>query len=1034
MGVLHPVEPDGTGLDAASGEGNEDASASPDTDSQEARPTIRRRRYVPPSSVGFSFFVRGKVALRVTARAAIYCVRDRKQKGSKGGGQFSRTASARKELSERTVEWSVGNSVLRRALWDDRAAVDMRVRRHRDGLIVTLSLVNRRRLDRDRSSRESQRDRIEASLFEVELECEILEGELADYPRVESSLLTDEEQELELQYRDRRILAVGHGAAADWEEVKGRPRVRCDFMPAVEVPLVTVNDRRHRGTTALALKRLATEMDTDALTTFLDGYLGWIVEQEAESEGLEGARKEAASRLCRRMREALARMRSGVKMLRCDPIAAESFRLANRAMLDQMHQADLAKDRNRDRDSYRWRPFQLAFLLMVVESTAHEHDPWRDVLDLIWFPTGGGKTEAYLGLVAFLIAWRRKRYPASGAGTTVLMRYTLRLLTAQQFERASRLICALELIRRSNPRSLGSEPISIGMWVGDATTPNRFKDAAKIVAEIRAGSERAADRLLLRRCPWCSTRFKEQSYDTTHFRFHFRCVNESCDFGGDSRPLPCNVVDEALYEEPPSLLIATIDKFARLAWEERAATFFGHVGQEGRYRPPELIIQDELHLITGPLGSVAGLYEAGLETLLVRLGVRPKYIASTATIRMAREQVQRLYARDLAVFPPPGLSHEDSWFARTDDERPGRLYLGYLAPLLDQQSCFAPLAALLLAAPHVLFDADQDRNDLLEAWWTQVVYHGSLSGVANSHHAFHTDVRDVGRRIAAELGREREAGGVEDFEGRALSVTPRRARFRDANVTQLTSRRSASENRKTFAQLGWSREKDGCLDAVLATNMVSVGLDVDRLALMVINGQPFTTAEYIQASSRVGRAQVPGLVVVNTYRHQSRGVAHYENFRAYHESFYRFVEPGSLTPFTHQVRSRALHAALVTAIRHSCPAFRANKAARQFRRGESGVVATVEELKKRCARAASSNQATKIGEHIVCRVDEWEEQVNRCARRRRELWYSVPFSERKRVDGLLRSHEETKHQAGLPWPTLNSMRNVEGRGALWVRD
>ena len=1052
-GVLHPVEPDATGIDPASTGGDEVESNLLDEDDEHDKPgqsdsdsdastlarPARRRRYVPPSSVGFSCYVRGHVRLSVTAAAAVY--RGSEERGERG--RFRTREYTRTELPESTVAWS-GTTVpgeTGETLWGGRAGIDIRARPHRDGCILTVTLCNRSELDPDTPPRERARDRVSRSLFEARLECVVESGELVDYPRVDPSLLTEEEQELELQYREQRIYAVGHGAAANWEVSPGRAaRIWSEFMPAAEVPMMTVNIGADDA--VLHLARLAEARMLHELARFVGGYAGWVAEQERIASGLPGAAERAAAkRISGRMNVALDRMRACVRMLHDDPLAAESFRLANRAMLDQMRQADRIAGRDTGADDYRWRPFQLAFLLTVMVSAIREDDEFRDVLDLIWFPTGGGKTEAYLGLIAFLIVWRRLKYPASGAGTAAFMRYTLRLLTRQQFERAARMVCALELIRRRDPGRLGDAPIDIGIWVGGEISPNHCEAAREIVDEIREGRPGAQYRLLLERCPWCGTMFDPtHGYHATEDEFHFHCADPECAFGSDSesRPLPCNVVDEALYAHPPSLLIGTIDKFARLAWEERTGAFFGAGGRTGTRpsRPPELVIQDELHLITGPLGSVAGLYEAGLDTLLIRRGVRPKYVASTATVRMAREQVQRLYARDLAVFPPPGLSYDDTYFARTDRERPGRLYLGYLAPMLDQQHCLAPLAAALLAGPRALFDGDVDRDALLDAWWTQVVYHGSLKGVGNSHNAFVTDVRDFGRRLALELRQERETESdgrfdeVED-ESAAEELAGAPHRFRNTRIAQLTSRRTPRENAETFRQLENPQGHEACFDAVMATNMVSVGLDVARLALMIVNGQPLTTAEYIQATSRVGRSTVPGLVVANYYRHQARSLSHYESFRPYHESFYRFVEPSSVTPFTWPVRSRALHAALVIAVRHACEGLRSNTSAGEFDRESPEVGAVLAELERRCKRAAAeSTQGRDTVAHLERLVAQWHDEARRCERERRQLSYEARSTERN-ADRLLYTHGESR--PGL-WATLHSMRNVEGTGSLRVHD
>ena len=827
-GVLHPVEPDVTGIDPASTVGDEAESnlhdepdedeeathSGPDSDAPTLARPARRRRYVPPSSVGFSCYVRGYVRLSVTAAAAVY--RGTEERGERG--RFQAREYTRAELPESTVTWSgtATASETGETLWGGRAGIDIRARPHRDGCILTVTLCNRSELDPDIPPRERARDRVGKSLFEARLQCVVESGELVDYPRVDPSLLTEEEQELELQYREQRIYAVGHGAAADWDVRPGHAaRIWSEFMPDAEVPMMTVNIGGDDA--VLRLARLAEAPMLRELARFVGGYAGWVAEQERIASGLPGgAERAAATRISGRMNVALDRMRACVRTLHDDRLAAESFRLANQAMLDQMHRAHRIAGRDTDPDDHRWRPFQLAFLLTVMVSAIREDDEFRDVLDLIWFPTGGGKTEAYLGLIAFLIVWRRLKYPDSGGGTVAFMRYTLRLLTRQQFERAARMVCALELIRRRDPGRLGDAPIDIGIWVGSAISPNRLDGAKELVEKIRAGRTEARYELLLESCPWCGTPFDAtRGYHSTEEEFHFHCVDPECELGTDPRPLPCNVVDDALYERPPSLLIGTIDKFARVAWEERTGAFFGAgTGSRPPARPPELVIQDELHLITGPLGSVAGLYEAGLDTLLVRRGVRPKYIASTATIRMAREQVQRLYARELAVFPPPGLSH-------------------------------------------------------------------------------------------------------------------------------------------------------------------------------------------------------------------------YETFRPYHESFYRFVEPSSVTPFTWQVRSRALHAALVIAIRHVCADLGGNKSAGRFDRDDQKVRAVIAELGRRCERAAAEPaQGRATASHLERLAAQWHDEARRCEQERRQLSYQAPNNERN-AERLLYTHGESRR--GL-WAPLNSMRNVEGSGSLKIHD
>lgn len=1023
-GILFPIMRDLEGIDPASVSEDDDEAESPGEDTNagnDAEPAIKLRRYMPPSSVGFSFFVQGeKVEFQVICSAARYERTDERDEG----GRYISTKYQRSSLGgdeeakaftlpakQPTIQF---NPPRENAL-GGRASIDVLWRPFSNGWIVTVSLFNNHELDSNGTAKSLTQERIEHSLFEVNLRCFLEAGEIGNYPRVDKCLLNEEDQELELQYKHRHIYAIGHGAAVDWKVEQGRVKeIWAEFMPAVEVPQVTADvagdDNRVLGLAHLANSENTAEIFKE-LAEFVKKYSAWISAQSAQINKLNPDERATAERITARMETALERMRRGVALLVAEPKAAESFRLANQAMLNQMHQADYVSGKNNNK-GYRWRPFQLAFLLAVIESAIREDDDYRDVVDLIWFPTGGGKTEAYLGLIAFLIVWRRLTNSTSGGGTTVLMRYTLRLLTAQQYLRATRMICALELIRRRAPKLKDGAPITVGMWVGAATSPNRFQDAQDCVQKAINGNAGVLRSLVLECCPWCGTPFNApESYIATETEFHFCCTNIKCDFGRhDQGILPCNVVDEALYDDPPTLLIATIDKFARLAWDERANAFFGVKGN----RPPELVIQDELHLIAGALGSVAGLYEAALDTVLINRGVHPKYIASTATIRMAKQQVLRLYGRELAVFPPPGLSCDDSYFARTVplNERPGRMYVGYLAPMLNRQKCMAPLAAALLAAPEMVFDFGQeDRDDLLEAWWTQVIYHGSLKGVGSSHNAFNIDVRDVIRRLIAEIKQ-------------VAKVTEPITRL-NARIAQLTSISSAEENARTFSRLEKTRDHPDCLDAVLATNMVSVGLDVPRLALMIVNGQPLTTAEYIQASSRVGRSEVPGLVFANYYRDQARSLSHYESFRPYHEAFYRFVEPTSVTPYTYQARTRALHAALVIAIRHAGQYLLANKCAGQFDPSDDYVKTVIKALKLRCAQA-DPERAGETAAHIDLLVKQWRAEAIHCQTSRIQLNYQAPHND-KAANRLLHNHDD--QIKGL-WPTLQSMRNVENTALL----
>jgi hypothetical protein len=793
-----------------------------------------------------------------------------------------------------------------------------------------------------------------------------------------------------------------------------------DYIPTVEIPQVTANIS---GLNEEVLKSSylmncsKDESVIEQLFEFVDRYEEWIEGQKEEAFNEDD--KETASNIVANLVAAKDRMRSGVLLLEECSLSRDAFSTMNEAMLLQWNPDSL--NASTPKSEFVWRPFQLGFILQTIESTINEDSDFRDTLDLIWFPTGGGKTEAYLGLLSFLLLYRRTKYPASYGGTVAIMRYTLRLLTTQQFIRANKVIFALEILRQGRQDKYGNEPFSVGLWMGNAISPNSFDQAQEILVDEKYG------KFVINKCPWCNCKFDNAHYIAKQDRFNFLCLNEDCFFY--NKILPCNVVDEALYNNPPSLLIATVDKIARLAWEERASCFFGINGN----RPPELIIQDELHLIGGALGSIVGLYEVAIDSVLINRGIHAKYIASTATIKNASRQVRALFARDASIFPQPGLRFDDSYFAKIVplDEKPGRLYVGFLAPLLNRQHCLEPLLASVLSAPLVECDSDDKDN-----WWTQIIYHGSLKEVSNSRTLLQGSVKDYFNQLIIEKLRmeidekypgftnDKRLNTLNDYEEikkeEIVSITKKYLPLRDIKVEALTSKQTAEENAEIFSHLERGYNEKGSIDVAIATNMISVGLDVSRLALMIINGQPHTTAEYIQASSRVGRSEVPGIVFANYYKTQARSVSHYENFKSYHETFYRYVEPSSLTPFTYQARKRALHAAIVIAMRHSNIGLLKNSDAKCFRSEEQSVKKVIETIKKRCEMALydDSESVKNIFDHIEELVETWSGISANVEEAKRELVY---WSNDKGSDNILCNFRE---ENGM-WETLQSMRNVE---------
>jgi hypothetical protein len=713
------------------------------------------------------------------------------------------------------------------------------------------------------------------------------------------------------------------------------------------------------------------------------------------------------------MEMARQRIEAGIELLSHNDIARVAFRLMNLAVARAARRRNAGSTGDPTTQPVpEWRPFQLAFILLNIVGLSDRQHPDREIADLLFFPTGGGKTEAYLGLAAYVIARRRLTGPGVlGAGVAVIMRYTLRLLTLDQLSRAAGVVCALELMRtdpknmdEKGRRLLGDWPIEIGLWVGSDASPNRLgrqgdadqTTAVGRVRRYRTGRDKRAP-APIKACPWCSTPFNQNSFacvpnDVAPINLAIRCANTTCDFNRD-RPLPILTVDEPIYRRLPAFLIATVDKFASLPWVAETGAFFGHVdhfadgtgfygaadpGHHGRpldggwsLDPPDLIIQDELHLIAGPLGTIAGLYEAAIDQLASRkLGekrVRPKIVASTATVRRASDQIAALFdRRATSIFPPPGINRTESFFARTvpSAREPARLYLGIAAQGRGPKLVFLRALTTLVAAAQAAYDAcssaGEPGKNPADPYMTALCYFNALRELGGARRIVEDEVRDR----AARYGTQRRR------------IDPPESPFADRQIKEpleITSRVSTDDVAKAKQRLDavFGRDSEP-VDIALATNMISVGLDILRLGLMVVQGQPKTAAEYIQATSRIGRDQErPGLVLAVLNLHKPRDRTHFEQFRTFHRSFYRAVEATSVTPWAARALDRALAAVVVAAARHIDPALTLDTAVKELKNRPTTRAAVRAAIVARAPANAVPGGSGALASLVDSLLDDW---------------------------------------------------------------
>ncbi|BCB86608.1 DISARM system helicase DrmA [Phytohabitans suffuscus] len=933
----------------------------------------------------------------------------------------------------------------------------------------------------------------------------------------------EEVRRLDLQYKDRLEFAIGRTCSADWvvrKESRRATEVSTTWLPVAETPQTRAGEVEGATMGMKALSEVGPDELRAGLAPLVSGYGAWLARQEQAAQTLPSHLQETAEIVLGEARQAHQRLVDGLEFVASDPTALQCFRFMNRVMRDQRIASQVVETRKSDsavsiaqarrdlevaetdgKPVASWRPFQLAFILLQLSALTDPTATLRSAehhaeVELLFFPTGGGKTEAYLGLAAYTFAVRRRQKVVQSAdgqlnggdGVSVLMRYTLRLLTAQQFQRATALVCAAELARREDEATWGTAPFRIGLWVGTDVSPKRFEEVDEQLKKVNDGASHRLTVLQVQRCPWCGTEISPANVkgDPTTRRVFVHCGDElgRCPFsrgGGVPEGLPVLTVDEEIYRLTPAFVIATVDKFARLAREGEAASLFGFVSKRcgrhgyvhpdytgctvsshqaagghpaatvmpvGRLRPPDLIIQDELHLITGALGTAVGLFEVAVETLCSwetpeGRPVKPLIVASTATVRNASEQVWALYGRRVGIFPPQVLDVADTFFSRevpVSDKNPGRRYIGVSAQGVRLSSAEIRVAEVLLLAGQLLFDRAGAEAD---PYMTLVGYFNATRELAGM-------CRYVDDDVSTRVGNPRQDSGF-----------PRRygTSFGSLNVAELTSRISGADISKTLDRLGLEfdpahdttvairariaanenkkppqRDGEAPFDVVLATSMLQVGVDVQRLGLMLVVGQPKNTAEYIQASSRVGRdAARPGLVVALGNWARPRDLAHFEQFRHYHDTFYKQVEALSVTPFSPTSLERGLDGLLVSAARVAQAAVTGGLSpehdAGRISSQHDAVVALINRLKTRILAASRDEDLTKRASDLLTnRIDRWASRARYAAEIHKALVYERTGEGDKYLP-LIISPENHRANAGgtieAPFVIANSMREVQ---------
>lgn len=928
----------------------------------ESQPDIVKLTHArKPSAMGisFRFDLREKTTFEITVSGGVYTSIStfrkwhkknkngdlvqfdvEKGKKSKEGYPFFKTFYKRHNLLEKfSYSYTDFDSIADEGFLNDREInflnnlfiVKTFIRRYEKSFIATVTLLNK---SEGKSSNLN-------SLFQSKLEIRVFEEDQASkiLPYPESSDLFDgvleanEHNSFEFIYNKMSTFAIGHGTSVDWttEDNGITAKTVCtEFIPEHEIQPLTpdIVELKSGKKYDLSMEKFSKGESLDSIKLLIDDYESWINSLKSRENKIDSKYKEIFKNNIFLCEEALNRMQTGYSFIieNHDSDILEAFKYMNKALYLQQNIPNQIREviidpvrpkigfekkedwvislKNNSFEKGNWRAFQIGFILLVIESMVNKNSNFKNNVDLLWFPTGGGKTEAYLGVTAFTLFYSRLK-DSSNDGVQALMRYTLRLLTAQQFERASKLILCMEHIRSKNSEKFGIKEFSIGIWVGKDVTPNTINKAQESYDDLLYhNADPSKYNFLLQACPFCRAQMGPIGYQqakknklfldksNTALRIlgvkkiekgiKLHCPDKLCQF---NKSLPIYCVDEDIYQNRPSLIISTVDKFANLIWNENARSIFG-LNDEGERQtnPPSLIIQDELHLISNALGSAFGFFETLIDELCTYITssgetLKPKIICSTATIKNSKEQILSLFGRQkMSLFPPAGIDISDSFFAKEDNTKDGKLYTGISFPTFSTQEAQARVLTNFLRSPNFLSEEERDP------WWTNLNYFHSIRELGTTWSIYHEDVQRRLKLLSSKFNLFGQKGNFKPF---------------DSEIVELTSRISSTEVVDSMKKMEVSTtSSQRPLRAILATSIVEVGVDVQRLSLLTILGQPKNTSQYIQVAGRVGRSKAAGLVLTIFGAGRPRDISHYEKFKSFHQRLYSAVEPTSVTPFS----------------------------------------------------------------------------------------------------------------------------------------